>query len=136
MNPGSVVFFLWKLSLFVIWLILKTFFVYDTIIRKFFSEKRFDWYSFPHNTEYWRQSCIIRVPFAPDNSISFSATVKKTVPVLSGFALIIIVFLSVMRDTVKTEDAVKDALLLDVFSPMYHERKNKTLKSFFGKKKN
>lgn len=74
------------------------------------------------------------VPFAPDNSISFSATVKKTVPVLSGFALIIIVFLSVMRDTVKTEDAVKDALLLDVFSTVYHERKNKTLKSFFGKK--
>lgn len=53
---------------------------------------------------------------------------------MSGFALIIIVFLSVMRDTVKTEDAVKDALLLDVFSPMYYERKNKTLKSFFGKK--
>ncbi len=39
-----------------------------------------------------------------------------------------------MRDTVKTEDAVKDALLLDVFSTVYHERKNKTLKSFFGKK--
>lgn len=53
---------------------------------------------------------------------------------MSGFALIIIVFLSVMRDTVKTEDAVKDALLLDVFSTVYHERKNKTLKSFFGKK--
>ena len=135
MNPGSVVFFLWKLSLFVMWLILKTVFVYDTMIWKIFFVEML-WLIFPHNTEYWRRSCIIRVPFAPDNSISFSATVKKTVPVLSGFALIIIVFLSVMGDTVKTEDAVKDALLLDVFSTVYHERKNKTLKSFFGKKNN
>lgn len=89
-------------------------------------------YTFEDTVMYVLRSAS--VPFSPDNTVSFSATVKKTVPVLSAFALILIVFLSVMRDTVKTEDAVKEYLLLDLFSTVYHERKNKTLKSFLKRR--
>lgn len=89
-------------------------------------------YSFEDTVMYVLRSAT--VPFSPDNSISFSGTVKRTVPVISAFALALIVFLSVMRDTVKTEAAVKEYLLLDVFATVYHERKNKTLKSFLKRR--
>ena len=52
-------------------------------------------YSFEDTVMYVLRSAT--VPFTPDNSISFSGTVKRTVPVISAFALALIVFLSVLR---------------------------------------
>lgn len=74
------------------------------------------------------------VPVVPSNSLSLFSAVKKTLPLAVLFVLFVIVLLSVTRDTVKNSDAAKDLLLLDVFTTVYHERKNKTLKAYLKNK--
>lgn len=74
------------------------------------------------------------VPSRPSNSTTVMNVAKKTVLAAVAGVTVIILALSFLRDTVKTESAVKSILLLDVFSSIMHERKNKTLKAFFAKK--
>ncbi len=74
------------------------------------------------------------VPSAPSNPISVMSVAKKAVVACVAGVILIILALSFLRDTVKTEAGVKSILLLDVYASVFHERKNKTLKTFFEKK--
>lgn len=74
------------------------------------------------------------VPSAPSNSLSVMSIAKKAVLIAAAGVVLIIAALSFLRDTVKSENAVRTTLVLDLFASIYHERKNKTLKTFFQKK--
>lgn len=73
------------------------------------------------------------VPVAPSNSVSFLGIMLKACPLACIFICGLIVLISFLRDTIKTESAIKDILVLDIISSVYHERKNKTLKTFIQK---
>lgn len=74
------------------------------------------------------------VPKGPSNSISFFSLAMKTVPLACLAVIVVIALLSVLRDTIKSEAAVREILVLDVLASVYHERKNKTLKTYLKKK--
>lgn len=74
------------------------------------------------------------VPSYPSNSISVMSVAKKAMIIAAAVVIAAIAALSFLRDTIKSESAVKSSLVLEVFASVYHERKNKTLKTFFTKK--
>ncbi len=74
------------------------------------------------------------VPSYPSNSTSVMSVAKKAMLIAVAAAVAAIAAISFLRDTVKNEHAVKSTLVLDLFASVYHERKNKTLKTFFEKK--
>lgn len=74
------------------------------------------------------------IPKTPTNATSLFGMLFKTLPFAMLGIIALIVLLSVLRDTIKTKSAIKDILVIDVLGSVYHERKNKTLKTFFKQK--
>lgn len=74
------------------------------------------------------------VPSGPSNRISVMSVAKKYMVLAFAVSAALIAAISFLRDTVKSEAAVKSSLMLDIFGTIYHERKNKTLKSYFANK--
>lgn len=75
------------------------------------------------------------VPLDSSNTVSLIGIILTSVPIAFLITGVLIVMLSLLRDTIKTEAAIKDILVIDVLGSIYHERKYKTLKTFIKKKK-
>lgn len=74
------------------------------------------------------------LPSAPSNSIT--ARYRTTAVVgCAGVVLAIIVFLSVMRDTVKDERSFRAEIDAKLFGTVIHERSHKTISEYLGRKK-
>lgn len=86
-------------------------------------------------TEYEFEDMIINViiqptvPTSPNNPISYGYYDKLAAIILSALVLAVIFISSYMRDTVKNESDVNSMLDAKLFSVVYHEEKNKTLKA-------
>lgn len=74
------------------------------------------------------------VPSVPSNRISVMNVAKKAVPAALLLVTAAILAFSFLRDTIKSEAAIKSTLVLEPFASVYHERKNKTLRAMFTKK--
>ena len=69
------------------------------------------------------------VPSSPSNYIPLRATQRTASIVATLLATAILVVLSVLRDTVKTEDALRQSIDAQIYGTVRHEVKNKTIKS-------
>ena len=72
------------------------------------------------------------VPTSPSNTISYNHYDKIAAIALSFAVLFFVVVFSYFRDTVKNESDVNSMLDTKLFSVVYHEEKNKTLKAKLG----
>lgn len=105
---------------------------YESVTAVFENYRYLTDYAFEDTVMYVLSSAT--VPSYANNTISLRSTFFKAAPISCGLVLLIIILLSFMRDTVKSEDGIKENLLLDVFGVVYHERKNKTFKTFIKNK--
>lgn len=69
------------------------------------------------------------VPTAPSNPVSYGYYDKAAALAMAAVVLLIIVVSSYFRDTIKNESDVNAMLDAKLFSVVYHEEKNKTVKS-------
>ncbi len=69
------------------------------------------------------------VPTSPSNYIPLRAAQRTASFVAALLATAILVVLSVLRDTVKTEDALRQSIDAQLYGTVRHEVKNKTIKS-------
>jgi len=69
------------------------------------------------------------VPVYPSNSVDPSQAKKLAAIIGALLAILLISALSILRDTIKTEDALKHYLDARLLSTIRHEAKNKTIKS-------
>lgn len=74
------------------------------------------------------------VPQVPSNSMTSSNMVKLSLLAIAA-SLVMIVALSVLRDTVKNEDAFKEKIDAKLLAVIPHEKKNLTLKEIIKRKK-
>lgn len=70
-----------------------------------------------------------QVPSYPSNSLDLAATRTKAGGIGLLFSILLVVVLTVLRDTVMTESAAREKLAAPLFGTLMHEIKNKTLKS-------
>lgn len=69
------------------------------------------------------------VPVSPSNQVSTGRAKKLAAAIGAALAALLIIVLSVLRDTVKTEASLKYSLDTKLFAVLRHETKYKTLKS-------
>ncbi len=74
------------------------------------------------------------VATVPDNILMPQNTSIRNGFISAFLALIVITVLSLFRNTIKNEDAVEDMLGANLIGSIFHEKKNKTLKSKLGNK--
>ena len=71
------------------------------------------------------------VPVSTSNYVPLRSTQRTAAMIAALLAAAGLVVLSVLRDTVKTEDAVRELVDAPLFGTLRHEVKNKTLRSMF-----
>lgn len=84
-----------------------------------------------HNFSDMVMNVIVQpyVPMAPSNPISYGYYDKLAALLCSALVLLAVMFFSYFRDTVKNESDVNEMLDAKLFSVVYHEEKNKTIKA-------
>ncbi len=91
---------------------------YESVTAVFENYRYLTDYAFEDTVMYVLSSAT--VPSYANNTVSLRSTFFKAAPISCTLVLLLIVFLSLMRDTVKSEEGIKENLLLDVFGVVYH----------------
>ena len=75
------------------------------------------------------------VPMAPSNPVSASQMMKKYAIIGMGLMIILLALIDYLKDDIKNEKEVELKLDTKLFGSVYHEVKNKTLRSYLRKTK-
>lgn len=90
---------------------------------------------YPNLSDYMLSNAVLdiiekpTVPESASNSVSVSEYVKNGVFAGAGIMVAIIVFISFITDTVKSEKSIENKIEAKLIATIYHESKNKTLLS-------
>lgn len=92
-------------------------------------------------TDYVMENVVLdvleapEVPMTPSNPISASTMMKKYAIVAMGLMVVLLALIDYLKDDIKNEKEVELKLDTKLFGTIYHEVKNKTLKSYLRKTK-
>lgn len=90
---------------------------------------------YPEVSEYLFSNAVLevlqspQVPYAPSNELQLRQVQKIGVVVSAGLMMVVIILISVLRRTVKTEKAAKKFINGNCLATIGHEEKNRTLKA-------